>query len=394
MGQREYTTLDKADDASPWPTLPTTQTFMRMLVGGEGVQRGALEAVAVGELARWLIGQGLGAMAFARFKEAWPELAEALRGDAYMAALEQRLWQERQAQVHEALAKAGIPIVPLKGAALALTVYDDAAWRPMSDVDYWVRDGQMNRAIRAMQQAGYQLRSSLEERPPALQKLFDGEVQLVGPDQGLVELHWSPFSGWWLQGAARVDNEGLWKRLQPLAAGNEGGAPDLMQLAPEDLILQLAVHVSVNHKFGIWPVRSLLDIYLVATRNAVDWQALVARAYRWRLATVTWTVLQLVRELFALELLAPVLRALQPSPWRRRMLQRVMPLETVVADSDLREQPLRFALLLLLVDRPTDMLRLCRQMLWPNRRWLEARYGDENPGNLRHLWRVVREREI
>ena len=405
MNDRQLAT--ERDDRRPglWPEVATARSFLCILAQpAEQPYREPFAKIPLTALKRWLIAQGLGPLAYARFKSVWPELAEALRGDTYAAALENSMRLEREARICRAFAEVGIPVVLLKGAALAHSVYENPAWRPMSDLDLWVRDEQMADALQAMHEAGFRAKVSSIERPPLLQKLFDGEIQFVDSDKGLVELHWSPFSGWWLQGAATVDNDGLWQRLEPLQRNPSSELPegeresgsagaDLFQLAAEDVILQLAVHVSINHKFGIWPVRSLLDITLVASKRDVDWGVVVERARRWRLATVVWTVLALTQALFDLEELEPVLAALSPSPLRRRLLRRLMPLETLLADSDLRESSSRFPLLLLLVDRPLDMVRLSGRMLWPNRDWLEARYGDR-ASRRRHLWRVVRERQI
>jgi len=38
-------------------------------------------------------------------------------------------------------------VVLLKGAAVAGAAYDDVAWRPMADLDLWVRDDDMDQAL-------------------------------------------------------------------------------------------------------------------------------------------------------------------------------------------------------------------------------------------------------
>ncbi len=71
----------------------------------------------------------------------------------------------RNAYIHNELSKilgvmrnSGIPVVILKGAALAELVYQDIALRPMNDVDFLVRDRDMWRVPRVLSQVGFELR--------------------------------------------------------------------------------------------------------------------------------------------------------------------------------------------------------------------------------------------
>lgn len=386
-----------------WPDVARAQTFLQMLLGRADADRKPFEDLGAARVARWLVAQGLGPMAYARFKDGWPDLAAELRSDTIVSALEQQLHVERRERIYAQFEAAGIPLVLLKGGALSLSVYEKPGWRPMSDTDIWVRDAQIAAATQAMREAGFRMLVS-EKRPLAIQKLVEGELQFADAEGGLVEMHWSPFTGWWLQGAAKVDVDGAWARLQPLmrpekGAGAAGDADSsegrrLFGLCWEDCILQLAVHVSIGHKFGIWPVRSLVDIYLIATEAVVDWDVVVRQARAWRLATVTWMVLSLVDELLDVRELGVVIEALQPSWVRRRLLRALMPLEKLLASSDMREALSRLALLILLVDGPMDMARLGARMVWPDRAWLEARYGEAEASHRRHLWRLIRRRAL
>lgn len=391
------------DARALWPDLATARIFLQMMLGRADADRKPFEDLGTARVARWLVAQGLGPMAYARFKDSWPNLAAELRSDTIMAALEQQLQVERREQIHAQFEAAGIPLVLLKGGALSLSVYENPAWRPMSDIDIWVRDAQIPAATQAMRDAGFRMLVS-EKRPLAIQKLVEGELQFADAEGGLVEVHWSPFTGWWLQGAAKVDVDGAWARLQRLdlpekgaGAAEDGDSSEgkrLLGLCWEDCILQLAVHVSVGHKFGIWPVRSLVDIYLISSRAGVDWDVVVRRALAWRLATVTWMVLSMVDELLEMPELGAVLEALQPSRSRRRLLRGLMPLKKLLATSDMREALSRLGLLILLVDRPRDMARLATSIVWPDQAWLEARYGEGEASHRRHLWHLVRQRGL
>jgi hypothetical protein len=114
--------------------------------------------------------------------------------------------------------------------------------------------------------------------------------------QGLVELHWGVFAGEWLARTTAIDRAGVRERLLPIALS---GRPALM-LAPEDALIQLAVHVGINHQMSVNALRSLVDIALLVQRQPIDWAVVVSRARTWRVAAVTGLTLTLVHACFDL----------------------------------------------------------------------------------------------
>ncbi|MFW5942409.1 MAG: nucleotidyltransferase family protein, partial [Chloroflexota bacterium] len=315
-----------------------------------------------------------------------------LRPDAFAAAAENSLHFRRLREVITALAEVGIVPVVLKGAALAGWVYGDANWRTMSDVDLWVRMADMEGAVRALHGAGFGVHSK-EDRPLRLQLLGDGEVQLYDEHGRLVEVHGSPLHGWWLQRTAALDVEGMWERACEYELPGGGGMA--RRLAAEDCVIQVAVHLAVNHQFGLAGVRALVDVALVAREAGVDWALVARRARAQRVGTAVWVVLELLRALIGVEGVEEALARLRPGAARRWLLGRLVSPEGVLRGRDLRGGGGRWAglrrylLLLLLVDRGRDAVRLVWRALWPERAWVAARYGA-GVGRLGHLWRVVR----
>lgn len=146
-------------------------------------------------------------------------LRRCLQGDMFAAAAESSLKQASLRTILGAFSEEGIPLVLLKGAALGLTVYDDPAWRTMSDIDIWVQDANMGDAARVMAELGYVMNLKGEESPFCLQQMARGEIEFIQPaiPTSLVDFHWSPFPGWWLTRTAHVDDVGVWARREPLA---------------------------------------------------------------------------------------------------------------------------------------------------------------------------------
>lgn len=372
------------ENAEPWVDIPTARCLLRWLLAG-----GELACLhEPSALAAWLTRQGLGALAYGRCGDDQAALRRRLQADMFAAAAESSL---RQAQLHpilEAFARADLPLVLLKGAALSLSLYADPAWRTMSDLDLWLQEGDMPAAAQLMAALGY-VTSGKEARPFQLQQLSRGEIPFYRPglSAGLVEFHWSPFSGWWLARTAVIDEAGLWARREPVAKAAAA------HLASEDMVIHLAVHTAVNHQFGLSALRSLVDMALTAQKRGVDWAVVAERARAWRVGTAVYTVLDVLDQLFELDGLAMALDALRPSRRRRWLIGRFVTPERVLAGHDLRAGWQRFLLLLLLVDRKRDMGKLVGRTLWPEPEWLAARYSDD-AGHWRHLWRVVRERNV
>ncbi|MCB8984709.1 MAG: nucleotidyltransferase family protein [Ardenticatenaceae bacterium] len=374
-----------------WPEAATARFILEQLTAAPGsVLSGRPQpAVPAAEVAAWLVGQGLGPLAYARCGRNWPELGAALQADRVSAAAESSLQLANMEQLQAAFGAAGLPLVLLKGAALGLGVYDEPAQRTMTDVDLWLQAGQMPLAAQVMAELGYQ--SSVKgERPLALERLSRGEIRFVRPgwETGLVEIHWSPFLGWWLTRTAAVEDQAIWARLEPL-----GGETAVYQLAPEDMVIHLAVHTAVNHQFGMSALRSLVDIALTAEKRGVDWGEVAERARAWRVGTAVYTVLDLLDALIGVAGMAEAVETIRPSALRRWLLRRFVTPESVLAGQDWRHGWQRYLLLLLLVDRARDMARLVGRTLWPEQEWLTARYGEPT-GHGRHLWRLVKERGV
>ncbi len=355
--------------------------FLRGLTAGSPPPSGR-EPADPAPLAAWLIDNQLGAFAAPYADAYYPELAALLKPEQYLVAAENHLRFRKLRELLAALDEKGFPVVLLKGAALAHTVYADPALRAMADLDLWVERRHMAAVIDTFQALGFSL-AEQEMRPLALQEMANGEVQMYHPqwlDSG-VEIHWSAFPGWWLTDAAAVDHPRIWSRKEPLPIG---GLP-AYQLSPEDTIIELAAHLVINHQFGLAALRSLIDIALTIAERPVDWRQVTADARAWRLSVCLWLTLSQAAALFpGLDGVEAVVRQLRPSPLRRWLLRRFVTPDSILAGRNLQDSRWRYLFLILVVDRPLSVLQLMRRTLWPDRDWLVARYG-ENPGRLRHL---------
>lgn len=154
----------------------------------------------------------------------------------------------------QALKDAGLPVIVLKGAWLAETVYRSCALRFMSDADILVRPGDLGRAQSILLAAGY---------PP------HGKILALDVHGRL--------------GAAyeqmEIDHDGLWRRAEPASVGGV----DVLGLAPDDLLLHVCTHLSYQHLFAEAGFRGLVDIREIFRRrgSSISIETVLDRAPSW-----------------------------------------------------------------------------------------------------------------
>lgn len=208
-----------------------------------------------------------------------PDVGEALRLGFLTNAVRNELLLAELGRVGRALGAAGIPVLVLKGAFLALQVYGHPACRPMNDLDLLVPVERLRDAGRLLLGLGYS--SDFQPDGPAVPDR-SGSHHLPRfqrpPTQG-IEVHWTlvpPYSG------LAVDVGELWTR----SVSFEWGGMSFRALCPEHLILHLAVHASrgegMSLGVGLRPFCDL-DAVLRKYDGQVDWDRLSQEAVRWQL---------------------------------------------------------------------------------------------------------------
>ncbi len=277
----------------------------------------------------------------------------------------------------DALNRAGICPVVFKGAFLAHTLYPSPACRLMGDIDLWVTHAEMPVAIAALGELGYRFREK-EHRPHALTRHTDGEVQMRPgkTGQGLVELHWGVFPGEWLARAAAVDRASVRSRLTQSALLDRS----VLRMAPEDELIQIILHISINHQMSRNALRSLLDVALFS-RQELDWAAVAERARTWRVAAAVGLTLDLAQRIFALPPLPEPVQGLVPDGVQRRLLDRFISPQAILQGHHLAADRRRLLYLLCITDSPGASLRLLTHSVWPDSVWIAARYGRSD-------WRI------
>lgn len=227
-----------------------------------------------------------------------------------MMHLEQRL-----ADSLEALADAGIDVMLLKGAALALTVYGSFVRRPMIDVDILVHEDEALRARDVLVDEGW-VSTEMEEfesfyrRHHHLPTLVDGR----GLDMQL-EVHTALFFEGNPFDFPMAD---LWRRAVPVTVrGLSAYVP-----SRQDQLLHLCLHFAWSHMMSSGAWRTFRDLRALMDPGDLDWDEFVALARKSRGASCCYWTLRLAHDLVGVPVPERVLGALRP-PMSESMLDRV-----------------------------------------------------------------------
>ncbi len=143
-----------------------------------------------------------------------------------------------------ALSAERIPVIVLKGAALADTVYAERALRPMADIDLLIREEDLEEAERRLGSIGYEAAHDPRTKEDLRGRHHHWVFRSARPGASdiPIELHWN------LDPPGRPaawDIPALFERAE---AASIAGA-DALVLCPEDFLLHLCVHLC-RHRFN------------------------------------------------------------------------------------------------------------------------------------------------
>jgi hypothetical protein len=216
----------------------------------------AEEADAIAEAARQ---QGLAGLLLDALCDApWPATTRANLRTSRRAALVRGVRQlDAASRVQRALAAEGLRALPIKGAAIADSLYGTVADRPMADVDVLALDD-WTASTRCLEQAGF----------GEIGRASHAWAYVDPPTGAVVELHCAFTS---CPDLHPVDGEGLWRRSRT------SGSPHLRVPSPEDLLVHLCLHGAFQHGLVLSLVQ-YLDIRRVFERSKLDLSTLTAAA--------------------------------------------------------------------------------------------------------------------
>jgi hypothetical protein len=280
----------------------------------------------------------------------------------------------------------GMPVIFLKGTALAMTVYPQPNWRPMIDIDLLLPldtnrlspGGVTLQSPEAVATAVNLLRRQGYQR--AYPELRVGHEQLTGhhmtlatgqPGYGQVELHWSivdPHREWYCDHLDWFWEHVTWAEF-------EGSR--YCVLNPAATLIHLSVHLALNHGLREVQLKWLLDLHLlIAQLEAdLDWDQLIEGSRYLGWSSVVAEALTWTSALFGTVLPGDSLAALRTDDgrsWISAMQSRAVNKEPVV--------PTRSARSFAAVSQSYSDWRLRYTYFWrilvPDREYMRWRYPE------------------
>lgn len=177
-----------------------------------------------------------------------------------------------------------IPVVLLKGCALAVTLYPDPGLRPMGDLDLLIPRAAAARGIVLLTEQGY---SSLPELTDGFQQRFSNAQALYRGGQRLaqVDLHWHVLGLPYYR--ARIPMEWFWERTTAVSVNSQKA----QILLPTAQFVYLALHFALQHRSTrlLWSYD--LALLLARYREQIHWDEVADVAHMFGLSQALRTAL-------------------------------------------------------------------------------------------------------
>ena len=293
--------------------------------------------------------------------------------DMYHIEVLQNLFLERELQrMLQAFNEAQIPILLMKGAALAYTVYAEPGLRTYHDIDALIHPADLPRAHELLTGMGFVFFE--EYRANSLNKKRTGyNYSLEQTDswlEVLIELHTAPHPS---DIGSAFDVEALWAKAQPVTILGE----PTFTMSPADHLLYLCWHYRF-HGFSrlIW----LYDIVVMlrAKGSELDWAELVRAARRLRQATSLYYCLSWCRDLFGAAIPEEVFSELYPAFVCRIAIEHIILPDPAEALILARFQSSRILAYRAMADTTLALLLACLRAFIPEPSVLAMRYMEHS----------------
>lgn len=221
----------------------------------------------------------------------------------------QVLFQKHSVRVIQLLQGKGIRTLLLKGAPLAQLYYPNTALRAMSDIDVLVPYAEAERAMTALQDAGWAGLPGHSRLRSSVPHVFRGGHAWTFSDAtgATVDLHWRTIRTTFSPSV----EESFWTGAQTLRIGNA----ETLTLNATDHLLHTCLHALPLNEFP--PIRWVADALFLIRSETIDWERLITQMQAHRSSILMLHALTYLREGFAAPIPASVLQRIQELPVER-----------------------------------------------------------------------------
>lgn len=233
----------------------------------------------------------------------------------------QYLWKEFL-RIYDAFEQAGIILLPIKGVALLEDLYPDRPLRPMTDLDFLIREENLLKAEEIFRDLEYRkelygLKEEYWRKNQYHVTFYHRQKQKKLP---FVELHWSL--------DYKRKNRNLlpksWDRIRQVSADGR----IIKLLSPEDTLFCLALH---NRRFGkTLCLKNVYDLVLLLNKYATDfdWEYCLKMNIKYSMSSTVYFVLYQIRLLSEINLPQYIWKELRLPRWKKKLIQRFIEANT------------------------------------------------------------------
>lgn len=279
----------------------------------------------------------------------------------------------------EALSRAGLPFMLLKGSVLNLTLYNRPDVRLMTDIDLLIHAHHAERVEQVLCAAGCAPGRDLVRADFYPRYYYEREYVLLGDAELRLDVHVRPLRP--LRLAKRVPDDAMW------SSAATAKFEDLTVAVPsdEDMLIHLAAHSAIH---GDQRLLWLYDIwrFVHERRATLDWPLFAMRVRQWGLTLPVRQTMVRTADLFDAPFVARAAESLHgPVSWADRLMLWQAPRDAY--------SPIRHVVVNVLT---TPGLRFklgyLAAVLLPDRVHMGEIYRFRHAGWLicAHLWRVCR----
>jgi hypothetical protein len=219
------------------------------------------------------------------------------------------------------LDKHNIKLLALKNSGITKGLYPHYGSCPMGDVDVLVSKNVFRQAHEILTIAGYKLkfRSPLEEDNIEAAEHGGGaeySVQLADGKHLWFELQWRPVAGRWIQPGQEPKADDLIDCSKAISGSK------VRLLAPEDNLLQVALHTAKHSYVRAPGFRLHTDVDRIVTEENIDWDIFVSKVLKLKLKTSVYISLCMAKVLLDSPIPPQVLTKIKPGTLKLSIMNK------------------------------------------------------------------------
>jgi hypothetical protein len=289
-------------------------------------------------------------------------------------------------QVLSLFIQAGVPVIPLKGAAFQGLLYKNIGLRYMSDVDLLVPTESFLMAIKILGQCGFRIcpKDDYEniiwfaELPIVY---WPKELSFSGPHGLVIELHQNLINSWFLQ-AFPLNMDAIWERAIAVSIDDplhkkEADSLWRIFLSPYDTLAYLCLHLALH---GLMFPQSYLDVdlWIRDLPSDWDWNSFIELINKWQIRSAVYHVLSYSQTLMGTPIPEGILKRLNPGWLARWRVGSLISSQSFLANKKGLASRYPTLVKLAIIDRLPIILVTLIKLAFPEKAWLEQNPVSRN----------------